>query len=39
VDDFLKEMGSYERPEKSEVEITPESLAEGRRVIVLEHAL
>ncbi len=39
VDDFLKEMGSYERPETSEVEITRESLDLGRRVIVLEHAL
>ncbi|MCK4547594.1 MAG: MBL fold metallo-hydrolase [Candidatus Eisenbacteria sp.] len=39
VDEFLKEMGSYERPEASEVEITPESLKEGKRVIVLEHAL
>ena len=39
VDDFLKEMGSYERPETAEVEITPESLTQGRRVIVLEHAL
>jgi len=39
VDNFLKEMGSYERPETAEVEITPESLTKGRRVIVLEHAL
>ena len=39
VDRFLEEMGSYERPETSQVEITPESLREGKRVIVLEHAL
>ena len=39
VDEFLNEMGIYERPESSEVEITGESLQEGKRVIVLEHAL
>jgi L-ascorbate metabolism protein UlaG (beta-lactamase superfamily) len=39
VDEFLKEMGMYERPESSEVEITPESLGKEKRVVVLEHAL
>jgi L-ascorbate metabolism protein UlaG (beta-lactamase superfamily) len=39
VDEFLKEMGSYERPETSEVDVTTDLLEQGKRVIVLEHAL